>query len=593
MGISADPAIVGGLDDEEARSMTADFLHHEIRDFIQHRIDWKRYFELRSRGEANAVEEVETFLTILRTLDEICRDVESDARDRWHEEVKLVDGEVVVPPHIARGYEKLRGAGLICLTLSPEYGGYGLPMVINCAYLEMVARADSSLMTIVGLQSGVASDIEKYGSAELKERYLPRFTSGELQGSMDLTEPQAGSDLGGIITRASEENGRFFIDGEKIFITNGGAPVHLVLARDGATFDQSKGTTNGLSLLVCPRQLADGSKNGVRVSRVESKLGIHGSPTCVVEFEHAEAFLLAKRGQGFRAMLDLMNNARLGVAAQAIGVAEASYQQARRYAAERVQFGAPIIQQPLVKNMLAQMATNIQAARALLYHTCALIDMTDAIRRRIEDGVSGAEQGALQEELERNLQLVRFFTPLCKFYATEISNDVTRKGIQVHGGLGYMSESPAGHYHSDSIITTIYEGTSEIQASFALKEMAKGALFATLEASRAQLEDVREQFPELVRDVSEGIEWLNKSVPALMGDPQYALLNAKRVSEMIIDVVVACELLQQAAILEDRRVFAATFVHRRMLAVEMNARRIAQGDAARIKRYDRMLGLEG
>src|SRR5262249_19609003 len=189
----------------------------------------------------------------------------------------------------------------------------------------------------------------------------------------------------------------------------------------------------------------------------------------------------------FRAMLDLMNNARLGVAAQAIGVAQGAFQAARDYAAQRVQFDAPIIQQPLVKSMLTLMYINIEAARALLYRTSALIDMTEAIRVHLEsDRASGdPEAAALQQELEHNTQLIRFFTPLCKYYATEISNHVTRQGIQVHGGIGYMAESPAGHYHSDSIITTIYEGTSEIQASFALKEMAKGPLFGTLGALEA------------------------------------------------------------------------------------------------------------
>src|SRR5262249_57574983 len=155
-----------------------------------------------------------------------------------------------------------------------------------------------------------------------------------------------GSDLGGITTRATKEGDRFFIDGEKIFITNGGAPIHLVLARDGATYEQSKHTTNGLNLMLCPATLPDGQRNGMRVARVESKLGIHGSPTCVIEFDHAEAFLLGKAGAGFRAMLDLMNNARLGVAAQAIGIAEGAYPAAPAYASERVQVGAPIIQQP-------------------------------------------------------------------------------------------------------------------------------------------------------------------------------------------------------------------------------------------------------
>ena len=572
--------------------MAKEFFHRDMQLFIDHRFDWARYFRLRGT-EVNVAEEIETYKAILRTTGEVCEDIEAGAIDHWHEEVTLVDGHVVVPPHITSGYEKLRSAGLLCFTLGTEYGGYGLPALVNCAYLEMVARADASLMTSIGLQAGVAHDIERYGSEEIKRSYLPRFASGELQGSMDLTESQAGSDLGGIITRASAENGRYFLDGQKIFITNGGASIHLVLAREGATFEQSKGSTNGLSLLLCPLTLPDGTLNHVQVSRVEQKMGIHASPTCVIDFDHAEAFLLGKPGGGFRAMLDLMNSARLGVAAQALGVAEASYRAAREHAGQRVQFGAPIIEQPLVKSMLTLMAINIQAARALLYHTCTLIDMTDAVRRHLDSNRSAGDPNtsALQTELEHNMQLIRFYTPLCKYYATEISNHVTRQGIQIHGGIGYMAESVAGHYHSDSIITTIYEGTSEIQASFALKEMGKGALFATLESTRTNLASLGDRHPELVKQVCDGINWINNSTPALLGDPQYALLNAKRVCEMVIDVVVGAELLFQADIDEGKRELAQSFIHRHMLAVEMNARRIASGDASRIKRYDKILGL--
>lgn len=573
--------------------MAKEFFHPDMELFIDRRVDWQRYFLLDRQQVSRISEGIETFKMILRTIGEICEDIEAGAREHWHEEVRLEDGRVIVPPHIAAGYDKLRNAGFVCLTLNPEYGGQNLPILLNGFYLEMVARADASLMTIIGLQTGVAQDIQHFGSDEIRKRYLPRFATGELQGAMDLTEPQAGSDLGEIRTRVTEESGRYFVDGEKIFITNGGAPIHLVLARDAATFDQSKGTTNGLSLILCPVTLPDGSPNRVRVARVESKLGIHGSPTCVVEFDHAEGFLLGQAGTGFRAMLELMNNARLGVAAQGIGVAEAAYRQAREYAAERVQFGAPILQQPLVKSMLTLMAINIAAARALLYRTCAMMDETESLRRYLvsDKGVKDPERARLAEEMDHSMQLVRFFTPLCKYYATEISNHVTRQAIQVHGGIGYMAESRVGHCHSDSIITTIYEGTSEIQASFALKEMSKGALFATLERSRAELDGLRQRYPDLVALVSQGIEWLQQSVPALMGDPQYALLNAKRVCEMVVDVVVAAELLAQADVSEQRRELATAFIHRHMLSVELNARRISGGDATRIRNYDRILGL--
>jgi alkylation response protein AidB-like acyl-CoA dehydrogenase len=573
--------------------MASDFFHDDIELFIDHRVDWPRILRLRSAEVVNASDVVDTYKMVLRTLGDICEDIEADARGHWHEEVRLVDGDVVVPPHIASGYEKLRSAGLVCLGLSPEHGGQGLPLLVNTAYLEMVARADASLMTVVGLQTGVAHDIEKYGTPELRSRYLPGFVNGEFQGAMSLTEPQAGSDLGAIRTRATAEGDRYVVEGEKIFITNGGAAVHLVLARDAATYDQTKGTTAGLSLILVPATLPDGRRNRVRVSRLETKLGIHGSPTCAVEYDGATGWLVGEAGAGFRAMLDLMNNARLGVAAQGIGIAEAAFRTARAYAAERVQFDAPIIRQPLVKSMLTLMSINIRAARALLYRTCALMDVTEALRVYLasDRGAADPAREALEQELERNRQLTRFLTPLCKYYATEISNHVTRAGIQVHGGVGYMAETPAGHYHSDSIITTIYEGTSEIQASFALKEMSKGALFAIFEATRAELGTLRAGHPELVALVLQGIDRINESIPALIGDPQYALLNAKRLCEMVIDVVVSAELLMQARLSEAKLGLATTFIHRHMLQVEMNARRISSGDASRIRHYDQILGL--
>jgi alkylation response protein AidB-like acyl-CoA dehydrogenase len=218
--------------------MGKDFYHPDMQLFVDQRVDWARYVRLKRGPEANPGEEVATYRAILQSIGEVCEAIESDSHGHWYDEVRLEEGTVVVPPHIAAGYKKLQDAGLLCLTLSPEFGGYGLPLLLNCFYLEMIARADASLMTIIGLQGGVAQDIEKYGTDEQRRRYLPGFLSGELQGAMDLTEPQAGSDLGGITTRVTEENGRFVIDGEKIFITNGGAPVHLVLARDVALYDQ-------------------------------------------------------------------------------------------------------------------------------------------------------------------------------------------------------------------------------------------------------------------------------------------------------------------------------------------------------------------
>ena len=571
--------------------MARAFFNADIEFYLDHRVDWARYFRF-ARPDAAWQEEVETYKMILRTVGEIAESIEDESRDHWHEHARVENNQVIVPPHIAAGYAKLKAAGLVSLPISAEYGGYGLPFLINSAYLEMLSRADSSLMTIVGLQAGAAHDIEMYGSDEIKQRYLPRFASGEIQGCMDLTEPQAGSDLGNIATKAMAQGDHYLVTGEKIFITNGGAEVHLVLARDGATFDQTRGSTNGLSLILCPRTLPDGRRNAITVPRVESKLGIHGSPTCVVHFDGAEGYLLGTAGQGFKAMLDLMNNARLGVAAQAIGIAEGAYRLALEYAGQRVQFGAPILQQPLVKSMLTQMAIHVRSARALLYRTCALVDLTRAMGDYLASarGAADPQHAELTAEHERNTQLARFLTPLCKYYATELSNEVARRGVQVHGGLGYMAESRAGHYLSDSIITTIYEGTSEIQASFALKEMSKGALFAALDAASTAIDLRRDGHAGLVDEVHRGIESIHQSLSAVMGDPRYALLNAKRLCDMVIDVMVAAELLAQAPHSDAKRELATSFIHRRMPLVANNAGRIAGGDASRIQRYDTILG---
>jgi alkylation response protein AidB-like acyl-CoA dehydrogenase len=303
--------------------------------YLTERIDWESYFSLRKGSSANVADERAALIEILDTAAKICATLAPEMRASWYQAARLENGEVVYPEHISRAYRTLADAGLVSFGVEEQYGGFGLPVLITNMILQMVARADAGLMTVIGLQAGVAEDIQLYASEELKQRYLPRFASGEVMGAMDLTEASAGSDLGGITTRATEIDGKIVLDGHKIFITNGGSEIHLVLARDADNFDASKGTTRGLSLYLCPRTLPDGRRNGVRVVRLEEKLGIHGSPTAAVDFEHAEAYRVGTKGEGFKAMLSLMNNARLGVAAQGIGIAEAALSAAITYSRER------------------------------------------------------------------------------------------------------------------------------------------------------------------------------------------------------------------------------------------------------------------
>ena len=564
--------------------------------YLDHLVDWEKLLML-SRGEAVDVEsEVAAYRTILETSAALAESFESDSRRHWSAEAELTpDGGATSPPHICAAYEKLREAGLICLPISEKYGGFGLPALVNGIVLEMISRADPSLMMVLGLQTGAAKDIEKYGSESLKNAILPRFTSGEVQGCMDLTEPQAGSDLGGIQTRATElPDGSVRVDGTKIYISNGGGEVHLVLARDHDTFDESKGTTNGLSLVCVTRHRDDGSKNGLRVARLEKKIGIHGSATCEVVFDGAIGTRLGKKGEGFRAMLDLMNAARLGVASQALGLCEAALHDAIHYAKQREQFGKPIAEHPVVMTMLAKMSVNTEAVRALLYRTYKLLDLNlarEAVLSR--EGISEAERVEMQEDLERDTVRVRLLTPLCKYFATEVCDDLTRDAMQVFGGIGFTMDSDVAKLHADSLIMTVYEGTSEIQASFALREIGKGALNVMFEHVRGELKEIANdpKLAELAKRVEEMSERVDEATKVLFSDISYALLRSKLMTEMVIDVVAATELLHQAAVDPTRIDIAADWIVRRALEGEHVGKRIHAGLEGRLERDGRLVEL--
>jgi alkylation response protein AidB-like acyl-CoA dehydrogenase len=566
--------------------------------YLQELIDWESYFNWR-KGEASDVDVDRAALRdVLETAAQICEEQEPKLRAGWHECARLEDGEVIRPPHIEETYEKLRDAGLISFGVEEQYDGFGLPSFVANVLLQMYSRADAGLMTILGLQAGVAEDIQKYASEELKQTYLPRFASGEVMGAMDLTEPQAGSDLGAIQTRATEESGRYFIDGEKIFITNGGCEIHLVLARDAETFDQSKGTTKGLSLYLVPRTLPSGEKNGLEVTRLEDKLGIHGSPTAALRFTRAEGFLVGKSGDGFKAMLTLMNNARLGVAAQGVGIAEAALDVAIRYAKDRVQFGVPIAEQPLMKDRIAKMILELEGSRALLYRACSLVDQNSAIENalgRAAEGsteLSASERVELEALYERNDTRIRLLTPLAKYMGTEAADSISRDAIQIHGGLGFMAESEVGKLHSDAIITTIYEGTSEIQVSFALKEIGKGALTTVFESLELELKAFEEpRLKESADQVLEGMSLILDSASALLADFSYALMSAQSLAEVVSSVIAGAELLKQAAADPRRFDLAASWINQRMVDLEGRCKRIKEGSAARLERAASIIAL--
>jgi alkylation response protein AidB-like acyl-CoA dehydrogenase len=374
------------------------------------------------------------------------------------------EGEVFWPDAIKDSYAAFTEAELHRFSIAEQYRGMGLPDTLGTFLREMTAEADAGFATIPMLSDGVAGLLARFGGDELKDRYLPGMASGELAGCMDLTEPQAGSDLGALTTAAVTKGDTTYITGNKIFITSGGAQLHMVIARDADTKEATQGTTKGISLYLVPTVLPDGTKNDVKVTGLEHKMGIESSPTCSISFgedgEGAVGYLVGKKGQGFYHMLHLMNHARLGVAGQALGILEAGLRKARAYAAERRQFKQPIVNFGMVKEMLVDMQVYSEMIRAVVVDTAFASDMAHALEGK-EDTV---------EEYARYANQTAVMTPLIKYVATEKAIELSRTAIQVHGGVGYITETGVEQHLRDAVITAIYEGTSEIQATLFLKD---------------------------------------------------------------------------------------------------------------------------
>jgi len=321
-------------------------------------------------------------------------------------------------------------------------------------------------------------------------------------------------------------------------------------------------------------------------------VGIHGSATCEVVFESAIGHTLGAAGEGFRAMLDLMNVARLGVASQALGLCEAALHDAVAYAHERKQFGKAIAEQPMVMAMLANMTVDTEAVRALLYRTYRLLDLDRARKAALAGGnLPDAEASAIRADLERDTARVRLLTPLCKYFATETCDNITRDAMQVFGGIGFTMDADVAKLHADSLIMTVYEGTSEIQASFALREIGKGGLAVVFKKIRSELaamadDPLRADLAKRVEGMAERVE---ESMGVMFSDIPYALLRAKLLTEMVIDVIASCELLEQVVADRDRLDIAKSFIARHAIKADYLNRRIAENAEGLLERNARLV----
>ncbi len=366
-------------------------------------------------------------------------------RARWD------NGEVTMPPGFRPAWRAFVEGGWMGLSAPESAGGQGLPLSLSAALIEDLNGANPAFALLPVLSQGAIEALHRHGSAELKRDYLPNIVSGEWPATMNLTEPQAGSDVGALKTRAEPAgDGSWRLTGTKIFITYGEHDladniIHLVLAR---TSGAPEGT-RGISLFLVPKILPDGSRNDVRCVSIEHKMGIHASPTCVLSFGDdggATGWLVGPETQGMRAMFTMMNNARLNVALQGVGIAEAATQRAVAYALERRQSGKAIAEHPDVRRMLLRMRSLTMAARGLVYYAFGQADR----------GAGGDEVAAMRADV---------LTPLAKAWATDIGCEVASLGIQVHGGMGFIEETGAAQHLRDARIAPIYEGTNGIQAA--------------------------------------------------------------------------------------------------------------------------------
>ncbi len=438
---------------------------------------------------------------------------------------RWADGEVTMPPGFREAYRGFVEGGWNTLACPEAFGGQGLPNALAFVVLEDLGTANMGFNLCPILTGGAIEALTSHGSPEQQAAYLPKLVSGEWTGTMNLTESQAGSDVGALRTSATPAaDGSWRVKGTKIFITFGEHDlaeniVHLVLAR---TPDAPPGT-KGISLFLVPKMLPDGSPNDVRCVSIEHKLGIHASPTCVMSYgdnDACQGWLIGEELAGMRAMFTMMNNARLNVGLQGVQIAERATQQALGYARERVQNGKAIVEHPDVRRMLLRMKALTQGARALLYLAAAQVDWKQA------------GDPAAKTRLD-------ILTPLAKSWGTDIGCEVASIGIQVHGGMGFVEETGAAQHYRDARIAPIYEGTNGIQAADLVGRKLTGdggaGLSALIGEMRAEAED--ERVIALIDAVDEVKEWmLNASTQdRLSGSQPFLDISAVAVAGWLLE----------------------------------------------------------
>ena len=472
---------------------------------------------------------------VLEIVGEISGDIIAEnAEDVDHQGPRVENNRVIYADGTARNLEVCRKAGLMGMSMPRRYGGLNFPITPYIMAADIVSRADAGFENLWGLQD-CAETIYEFADEDQKQRYITRVCQGETM-SMDLTEPDAGSDLQSVMLKATQkEDGSWVLNGVKRFITNGDSDIHLVLARS------EEGTKDGRGLSMF---IYDKRNGGVNVRRIENKMGIKGSPTCELVYKDAPAELCGSRRLGLiKYVMALMNGARLGIAAQSVGISEAAYREALAYAKDRKQFGKAIIEFPAVSEILSVMKGKLDASRSLLYECSRFVDMYKVYEDIAKERSLTAEEKA---EMKKYSRLADAFTPLAKGLSSEFCNQNAYDCIQIHGGSGFMKDYACERIYRDARITSIYEGTTQLQVVAAIRHVTTGTYLNYMrdcEAMEVAAED------QAIKDMLIGLT--NQYADAVAAvdackEPGYIDFMARRLVEMAGNIIMTYLLLSDA-----------------------------------------------
>ncbi|MBW2210673.1 MAG: acyl-CoA dehydrogenase family protein [Deltaproteobacteria bacterium] len=603
----------------------------DLQYYFDKGIDWESLVQITEHDFADAdgdgfsstEEAVDFYRDIIEMFGQfVAEEIKPYEKEIDEKGVDLIDGEVVFPERLTQIFDKIKELDLHGLPIPRELGGMNAPMMVYFINSEIMSRADVSVMAHHGFHAGIAmaalvlSALE--GSTEIDpktgriietrwKKAIEEIAAGEAWGCMDITEPDAGSDMAALRTVGEQDaDGNWYVTGEKIFITAGHGKYHFVIARtEDADPDDPIGGLNGLSMFLVPTYEEDAEgkrKRIVQLSRVEEKLGHHGSATCGLVFDKAPAELVGQRGDGFKYMLTLMNNARLGVGFECIGLSESAYRVASEYAAERRSMGKTIDRHEMIADYLETMKTEIQGIRAMAVTACFHEEMAQKLALAIRYGdPDEIEQQRMERLMKSHQRKARRITPLLKYFGAEKAVEHARTALQIHGGNGYMTEYLPEKLLRDALVMPIYEGTSQIQALMAMKDTL-GAIIGNPQAFVRRLAQARwrslssrnplERRVAQLQSLSFGaqqhlvLKTAGAKVKGLRGKPiaewsdeltknwdpkrdfAYAMLHAERLIQLLGETTIAELLLEQA----ERHPERAELLERHLERAEPKAR---------------------